>query len=503
MFPRKIWLPLALLCLAAPALARPTGGGLLISKTCPQGPFVEGQTVTCTFHVQNRDLSSAVQDLDLTDIFGTTTTAHVPCYATSDLTGDPVTFLAERGQAGDTCYGSVAHTVLACDASVTQDRLEGTADDFIFGTVTGLGIGFFQQVACTPTPSPTPTNTPTRTPTPTVTPAHALLVTKSCPPDPIVPGGNYTCTFTVRNLDSAFSVSGLLVYETVNGVNQGTVPCYRSGFQVTTLGQYGVIDPVSGLTTDTCGGTVTHTAPACAPGPSYTWPDEIQASGTDNGTQTSGAGSSFVTIAACTTPTPGGTFTPTPTVTPTVTGTPPTATNTPTSTPTLVPRPTIVVISATHTPIVVSPRPTLTNTPTRTPTITPTPSATPTPTPVVCQDPTILTGAIRNAAGSSRTLNGRIWFTLSRFATTKAGPCSFWNAPFMVPAGVTVSFRLFNGAIRSNPPAVILGNDCLLPAGTYYNEEVTSSSGAVVLRRKVTISCPNNNIGSLPDAVLP
>ena len=160
--------------LAASAFAKPTGGGLQVLKGCPQTPVGPGDSVVCTFTVTNRDLSAPVQDLVLSDVFNGGAPTAPLCYANVGLTGDPVDALAARGQAGDTCYGSVTETAPGCLAIAwsPQDHLTATADDIIYGTVTGSALGFFQEIACTPTPSNTPTPTPstTLTFTPTLTP---------------------------------------------------------------------------------------------------------------------------------------------------------------------------------------------------------------------------------------------------------------------------------------------------------------------------------------------
>jgi hypothetical protein len=49
---------------------------------------------------------------------------------------------------------------------------------------------------------------------------------------------------------------------------------------------------------------------------------------------------------------------------------------------------------------------------------------------------------------------------------------------------------------------VILGNDCLTPT-TYYRMSLVGTSFGVVLRRNVTITCYQNDIGGFPDAPLP
>ena len=208
-----------------------------------------------------------------------------------------------------------------------------------------LLLAFVSHVSAQGTPTPTPGTTTT-----------GFSVSKACP-SATTPGGLFTCTFTVQNLDPANSVTNVLVTNTVPfpGGTTTTVPCLQGNNPVTVLAPFGAPGG-----TDSCHGSVDETAPACT-GSNIFISDEIDASGIDQGAQApaSGSATQAVLIHACT-PTPTVTLTPTTTLTRTATRTPSrTATITPTVTPTGAP----------------------TGTPTVTPTITPTPTPNPTATP--------------------------------------------------------------------------------------------------------------------------
>jgi hypothetical protein len=172
--------------------------------------------------------------------------------------------------------------------------------------------------------------------------AAGMGVTKTCPDSPQVAGVPFNCSFTVANQDTANSVTGLSVTNTVpcpdppacTGGSTGAVPCLVNGVPVTTLAPAG--NPGS-----SCAGTLQETAPDCAVGELG---DFLRASGTDNGQLVGGGAAQGVAIVACTSPptntptgtprqTPNGTSTNTPTATPTATpgGTTPTVTPTPSS----------------------------------------------------------------------------------------------------------------------------------------------------------------------------
>ena len=160
-----------------------------------------------------------------------------------------------------------------------------------------------------------------------------LTVTKTCP-GTAAPGSTFNCTFSVQNADVQHGVINMTFTNTVPfpGGTPTSTTCLQGGVAVTSLG-------VNGSGTDTCGGTVTETAPGCT-ATNVFLVDQVNATGSDAGVPglpVQGSASGAVLIAACT-PTPTATFTPTftPTATPTTifTGTP---TNTPTETPTNTP----------------------------------------------------------------------------------------------------------------------------------------------------------------------
>lgn len=477
---------LALLLVPARARAIPV---LTVTKVCPATANV-GETFTCTFTVFN-DNDSEVTSLSVQNVVpypGGPNSAPIPCLL--DGTTPTTTLIA-----GDSCTGSVEETApdLSCGTSYT-DRLTAHGSIEVSGSPRSIQGGDTASVtigACTPTN--TPTDTPTVTPTSTPTPAPAgLSVTKSCPPT-AVPGEAVSCTYTVVNTSPLYTVFNLLVYnvELIPNTFTGPWPCYAAGpTPVTSLA------PLA-----ECSGVVVETAPACNPVTSYAYTDQVTANGThscfpDICFDYGQSNVVSVSVPACTptptntpTITPGGptltstnTPTGTPTNTPTVTGTPPTATNTPTRTPT----PTVTPTRPST--------PTFTNTPAATATAipaTPTPSVTPTPRP---NCGTILTGTVRNAAGSTTAVNGVVWFQLS--GNADATCCV---PPFQIGPAPPITYRVVNGTLQG--AALLIGNDCLQPSGTCYLETVIDRNGTVVLRRNVKVEGSTADIGSLPSCI--
>ena len=139
-------------------------------------------------------------------------------------------------------------------------------------------------------------------------------ITKFCPgPAPVPPGSVFQCTFTIQNLDEANNVINLAVTDTVPfpGGIPFPVPCFLldpnsglpTGSPVTTLAPLGTVDPATGIHTDTCGGAISQTAPACG-GTDFLFGDRVAFAGVDvNGGGTpvpvSGAVGNSVLIAAC------------------------------------------------------------------------------------------------------------------------------------------------------------------------------------------------------------
>lgn len=139
-------------------------------------------------------------------------------------------------------------------------------------------------------------------------------ITKACPgPAPVPPGTVFQCTFVIQNQDINNNVIDLLVTDTVPfpGGSPFSVACFLldptsglpTGSPVTTLAPLGTIDPATGIHTDTCGGTVSQTAPACG-ATDLLFSDRVDFTGVDvNGGGTpvpvSGNSVSAVLIAAC------------------------------------------------------------------------------------------------------------------------------------------------------------------------------------------------------------
>jgi hypothetical protein len=147
-----------------------------------------------------------------------------------------------------------------------------------------------------------------------------ISVIKTCPGVPIAPGTSFQCTYTAQNQDAVSSVINLAVTNQAPfpGGPITSVACNQGATAVTTLGP-------NGTATDTCGGSITETAPPCGPTNTF-FQDQVAATGTDtgNGLPVAGVATNAVAILACT---------PTPTPTNTPTGVPPTST--PTNTPVL------------------------------------------------------------------------------------------------------------------------------------------------------------------------
>ena len=83
---------------------------------------------------------------------------------------------------------------------------------------------------------------------------------------------------------------------------------------VTTLAPLGTIDPGSGIHTDTCGGIINETAPACQSG-NCDFTDRVSGAGVDTGVNVSASTGGLVQVLACT-PTPTNTPIPSPTHSP-------------------------------------------------------------------------------------------------------------------------------------------------------------------------------------------
>jgi hypothetical protein len=307
--------------------------GFAVTETCPGGPVAPGSGFTCTFSVQNLDPDNTVIDLAVTETPQGGVARDVPC----NFDGNPVTTLAPKNTAGDTCTGSEQETAPDCtsDGHFSNEIDASATDTGTQSPVFSSTGGSVQVPACTPTPTPTATASPTPHSTTT-----GLAVSKTCPAQPVPPGTLYTCTFLVQNLDPDNTVTGLAVTETPQGGVARAVPCNFNGNPVTTLAP-------SGTAGDTCTGSVQETAPGCTGSVRY-FTDLIAATGTDSGSNgpvfSSGGGA--VQIPACT---------PTPTLTPTLTptNTPPSATPTRTPTPTPTPTPTLTRIpTVTPTPVV-------------------------------------------------------------------------------------------------------------------------------------------------------
>jgi hypothetical protein len=111
-----------------------------------------------------------------------------------------------------------------------------------------------------------------------------------------VAGVPFNCSFTVANQDTANSVTGLSVTNTVpcpdpptcTGGSKGAVPCLVNGVPVTELAP-------SGNPGSSCSGTLQESTPDCSVG---SLADFVQASGNDGGLLGGGAAHS-VPIAPC------------------------------------------------------------------------------------------------------------------------------------------------------------------------------------------------------------
>ncbi len=355
------------------AAAQAAFGQISLTKTCDT-PVATGSTFNCSYTVENLNGSQPVRDLVVTNtVDGVTTTLN--CFLDPSRNPPNVTVLGS----GQSCGITFTETAPGCAA--------GTFSDVIHATGNQVGIGAINETegfsvtltgtTCTPTPTntppatntPTPTPTVTPTPTPTRTPALGLILQKSCvalpPPGPLA--YSWRCSFTVTNLDTVNSVTGLSLTYTVNAVTLPAPSCHQGsigGPVTTTLG-------VQGSGNEQCFGQVDETVfflscPANDPGAAVI--DIVAASGTNSGGGTATGNVSHTEQPATCTPNPG--FTATPTITRTFT---PTGTRSATLTPTVTPTgPFVVTNTRTVTPTPTNPAgPTFT----RTPTVTPTPGA--------------------------------------------------------------------------------------------------------------------------------
>jgi hypothetical protein len=129
--------------------------------------------------------------------------------------------------------------------------------------------------------------------------AAGIGVSKTCPTSAQAAGVPFNCSFTVANQDTANSVTGLSVTNTVpcpdppacKGGSTAGVPCLVNGVPVTTLAPAG--NPGS-----SCSGTLQESTPDCSVG---SFADFVQASGNDGG-QVGGGAAHSVPIAPCTRP---------------------------------------------------------------------------------------------------------------------------------------------------------------------------------------------------------
>jgi hypothetical protein len=409
-----------------------------------------------------------------------------PIQCISDDTGLPTNALLD----GASCHGTLLETVNVCAGGVATDTLNVVAATG-HGAAQGSASANVTVPTCTPTN--TPTITPTNTPTPTATPGPSgLLVLKECP-STASGGSTITCSFQVSNLSSTETVTGIQVSNNEKFDLNITGPwdCFIGPSIVTSLGPNA-----------SCNGTLTETAPACNVVANYAFTDQILAVGTYSGSPRYGYSPDVtVQILACTptptnSPTPGaGTPSATPTVTPTNTPTG-TATYTPTVTPTgNTPTPT-KTFTPSRTPTITNTFPptlTVTRTPTRTPTagVPVTVTRTPTPRPS-CG--TILTGTIRNAAGSPLAINGVVWFQLS-----SNGNAACCVPPFQVGPQPPITYTLTNGTIQG--AAFLVGNRCISPPGSCFLETVIDRNGNIVLRKNVFVDGATANVGTLPSCV--
>ena len=108
---------------------------------------------------------------------------------------------------------------------------------------------------------------------------------------------------------------------------------------------------------------------------------------------------------------------------------------------------------------------------------------------------TTLSGTVQAPDGTG--VNGVMILTISQQASRPAGAC---GGPAVVASSYQVRITLTAGALSGS--ASVIGNDCLLPQGTYYNVKVIDSRANVLLSDHWLITGSSVNVGTIVSTVV-
>ncbi len=115
---------------------------------------------------------------------------------------------------------------------------------------------------------------------------------------------------------------------------------------------------------------------------------------------------------------------------------------------------------------------------------------------VVSVSATTLVGSINNPDGTGVT--GSLFMSLSQQgALQSTGSC---GGPAVIVPTYQMRIALVNGTMQS--PPTIYGNDCMLPAGLYYNIKITDANGNVLQVDRWLITGSSINIGTIVSVVV-
>jgi hypothetical protein len=109
---------------------------------------------------------------------------------------------------------------------------------------------------------------------------------------------------------------------------------------------------------------------------------------------------------------------------------------------------------------------------------------------------TTLTGSIKNPDGTGMT--GNLFMSLSQQGSLQStGGCS---GPAEIVPTYQMRIAVVNGSLQS--PPTIYGNDCMLPAGIYYNVKMTDTNGNVLMTDRWLITGSSIDIGTIVSVVV-
>src|ERR1035438_647442 len=109
---------------------------------------------------------------------------------------------------------------------------------------------------------------------------------------------------------------------------------------------------------------------------------------------------------------------------------------------------------------------------------------------------TTLTGSIKNPDGTGMT--GNLFMSLSQQGSMQsAGGC---GGPAEIVPTYQIRIAVLNGSLVT--PPTIYGNDCMLPAGIYYNIKETDTGGNVLMTDRWLITGSSIDIGTIISVVI-